>query len=314
MENQINQTNQVNQVNINNRMRNKKFHFDNVYLDNPQLYESIILYQIGDLSCEGGYLINPHRQYCYEISYIVSGKGIYYSDDREYRVRKGDIYLSLPGEVHKGKADLIDPFRYFYIGFNFAEQHAEQNPLSHIKKMFDQVKEPVLQDKFNIQAPFISIFNELINLDSYSNLMMKTYLYQIVVLAYRNFFREWEKVYSPQNVEKSKRLVYEIINYIDVNLCNIKDLSDIASQFGYSYPHLSRIFSNEMGLSIQEYYNKKRFEKAIELLKNSEMSITQIAESLQYQSIHSFSKAFRKSFGISPTEYQALYKDGKQQQ
>ena len=43
------------------------------------------------------------------------------------------------------------------------------------------------------------------------------------------------------------------------------------------------------------------------LLKNNDLSITEIAEMLQYQSINSFSKAFRKNIGISPSEYQVLY-------
>lgn len=287
----------------------KKFHFDNTYMENPQLFDQIVLYQIGDLSCEGGYVIGEHKQFCYEISYIVSGEGQFFTNGKSYFVRKGDVYLSLPEEVHKGVADKIDPFRYFYVGFTFEDCQLEQNPFYHIRKMFDQVKKPVLPDKFNIKAPFINIFNEIINVKSYSSLMMKTYLHQIVVLAYRNYFESWEKEYAPKSdTEKSKQIVYEVINHIDVNLCKITDLSAIAVELGYNYSYISRIFTHETGLSIQEYYNKKRFEKAVDLLKKSELSITQIAEDMQYQSIHSFSKAFRKNFGISPTEYQILYK------
>lgn len=288
-----------------------KFHFDNIFFENPQLFESIILYQIGDLGCEGGYEIGVHKQRCYEISYIVSGKGVYSSDNREYPVKKGDVYLNLPGEIHNGKADAIDPFRYFCIGFNFADVQNDQDSFSHIKKMFDQIKTPVRQDKYDIQSLFINIFRELINLNNYSNVMLSTYLHQIVILTYRCFFENWDKEYSQHN-DNSKQILYEIINRIDTNLCKIKDLSEIADMLGYSYSHLSRLFTNETGLSIQEYYNKKRFDKAVEWLKMSDMSITSIAENLQYQSIHSFSRAFRKNFGICPTEFQELCKKDKQ--
>lgn len=297
---------------INRNNKNKKFHFDNIFLDNPQLYGHVVLYQIGDLNCEGGYTIGEHKQFCYEISYIVSGKGQFFTNGCSYAVKKGDIYLSMPGECHDGVADKIDPFRYFYAGFNFVDSQNEQNPFNHIKRMFDQLKNPVIPDKFNIHDPFVNIFNEIINVNNFTSLMMRTYLHQIVVIAYRNFFDSWEKNYAPRNdTEKTKRIVYEIINYIDVNLLNIKDLSEIAEELGYNYSYISRIFTIETGLSIQEYHNKKRFEKAVELLKESELSITQIAENLQYQSIHSFSRAFRKNFGISPTEYQLLFKKVK---
>ncbi len=298
-----------------NKNTRKKFHFDNIYFENPRLYDDIILYQIGDLSCESGYEIGEHMQHCYEISYIASGEGCFHTNGRSYPVKKGDIYLNKPGECHNGIADKVDPFRYFYLGYVFMEQRDEYSPLLHIKKMFDQVKNPVKTDKFNIQAPFVNIFNEIINVSGFTDLMVKTYLHQIVVLAFRNFFENWEKEYTPQNNDrKSRKAVYEAVNYIDSHLYNISDLSKIAAELGYSYSYLSRIFSFETGLSIQDYYQKKRFEKAVELLKNSGLSITQIAEDLQYQSIHSFSKAFRKNFGISPTVYQQLSRKANEEQ
>ena len=287
----------------------KKFHFDNVYMDNPRLYEPIFLLQIGDLSCDGGYVIQEHVQCCYEISYIAEGCGYYYSNGSPYRVKEGDVYLCQPGVLHYGIADKINPFRYFYAGFNFDNSCKEAEQFTHIIKMFDQVKNPVALDKFGIQTPFVNIFNELINLKDYAPLMLKTYLHQIIISAYRDFFDRWEKEYSPQgNLDETKKIVYDIINYIDVNLCKISELTQIANALDYSYYHLSHVFSREIGLTIKEYYNRKRFKKAVEWLKASDLNITQISKKLQYQSIHTFSKAFRNNFGISPTEYQALYK------
>lgn len=293
-----------------NHKASKKFHFDNIYMDNPQLYEDIILYQIGDLSCESGYAIGEHEQCCYEISYIVSGKGSFFTNGNSYRVKKGDIYLNIPGEYHNGIADTIDPFRYFYLGYVFNGQEGRQNSLAHIQKMLHQVKTPVLQDRFNIQSPFLNIFSEIINMKKYTDLMVKTYLHQIVVLAFRNFFEHWDKEYRPLGGDqKSKTVIYDVIHYIDTHLSDITDLSGIAAELGYSYSYLSRIFSLEIGLSIQDYYQKRRFEKAVEMLRNSDLSITKIAEGLHYQSIHSFSKAFHKNYGMSPTVYQAYLKN-----
>lgn len=294
------------------RSKRKKFHFDNVYYSDPQVYESILLYQIGDLSCDAGYVIGEHIQHCYEISYIVSGKGTYYRDGVAYPVKAGDIFLNLPGERHDGKADSIDPFRYFYVGFNFAEGVDVQNSLFHIQKMFDHIQNRVTADNIGMHEPFVSIFNELINLNSYSTLMIKTYLNQIIVLAYRNFFESWKPDYSPQKkTDENKKMVYEIIHYIDYNLLKMTELTQIATELHYSYNYISSIFSKEVGLTIKEYYNRKRFEKAVEWLKTSDLSITQIAEKLHYQTIHTFSKAFSKNFGISPTEYQSLYANRK---
>jgi AraC-like DNA-binding protein len=81
----------------------------------------------------------------------------------------------------------------------------------------------------------------------------------------------------------------------------------MASELNYSYPYLSHVFSEEIGLTIKDYYKHKRFEKAMEWLKDSSLSITEIADKLQYKSIHAFSKAFHKDFGIPPIVYRSMY-------
>lgn len=290
----------------------KKFHFNNEFFLEPQLYEYISLYQLGDLSCNGGYEIESHRQYCYEISYIVSGKGQYYTNGKAYSLKEGDIYLNLPGEIHTGIADTVDPYRFFYVGFNFCGGETDQNPFLHIQKMLDQVKNPVVCDKLDIRTHFINIMHEMINIKDYSSLMLNAYLHQIIILAYRNFFDVWEREYLPEKtVDHAKQVIYQIINYIDNNLYEIDKLELITERLGYSYSYLSHIFTRETGLTIQKYFNKKRFEKAIEWLRDDNLSITEIADRLQYQTIHSFSKAFKKYLSISPTQYQRLYKENR---
>lgn len=286
-----------------------KFHFDNAFYNDPRSYGAILLYQVGDLSTASGFSIGGHFQFCYEISYFTSGCGHYCSDDKRYPVKAGDIYLSLPGEIHNGHADDSDPFRYFYIGFGFDTANSEYGRFAHVQRMFDQVRVPVAADKFGLETPFLGIFNELINLKEFSDELIKSYIDQIIFLAYRNFFDSWEKAYSRQSdIDANQDIVYEIIHRIDRNLENgtIIKLPQLGEALGYSYSHLSHLFSQKTGLTIKQYLNRKRFEKAVEWLKESDYSITEISDKLGYQSIHTFSKAFRKSYGLSPTDYQQM--------
>ncbi len=106
-------------------------------------------------------------------------------------------------------------------------------------------------------------------------------------------------------------MVYNAINYIDNNLTRIGDLKDISDALGYSYSYLSHTFSEETGLTLHGYYAQKRLQKAIEMLKEGKKSVTQIAFVLNFQSIHSFSRTFKKEIGVSPSEYQRLH-EGEQ--
>ncbi len=298
---------------INNR---KDFHFDHIYFENPQRFESIRLFQVGDLSCRGGYVVDEHEQFCYELSYIVSGQGWFKAGGTSHPVKEGDIVLNVPGEIHACRADDEDPFRYYYVGFDFAgEGEGEPLALEHIRKMFDQTPQPVVSNMLGIEAPFTGIFKELVNLKSYSSFMIGAYLQQIVVLAYRSFHDSRETAYSPMLQGKGvTKPVHEVIQYIEENLHRITELGAMAEELHYSYSYLSHQFSKEVGLTIQEYYNRKRFEQAVELLREGRLTVTQIADKLRYQSIHSFSKAFRLHFGLSPTEYQAIATNANQAQ
>lgn len=286
----------------------KKFQFDNTYISTPQSYEWLNLYQLGDLSCKGGYEVGRHVQPCYEISYITSGKGDFYTNGVKYPVTQGDIYINLPGEEHNIIADKEEPLRYFYMAFWFNQFKGEDNRFAHIEKMLESVDKPVIKDRLDINIPFMKALNEIYDTGEYSQYMLETYLMQIVILAYRNFCSNWEYRYKPVNEDDSaQNVVYSAIAHIDRNVERIGELKEVAELLGYNYSYLSHLFSEETGMTLQSYLNKKRMEKAIEMIKAGDSNITEIAGRLQYQSIHSFSKAFKKTIGVSPAQYQNFY-------
>ncbi len=97
-----------------------------------------------------------------------------------------------------------------------------------------------------------------------------------------------------------KRLLYDIIHYIDVESEDMGALQKLSETFGYSYSYIADLFSRNMGEPLKEYFTRRRFERATQLLEDG-MSVTQIADMLGYKSIHSFSRAFTRRFwGIAP--------------
>ena len=87
-------------------------------------------------------------------------------------------------------------------------------------------------------------------------------------------------------------------------------LQKLSETFGYSYSYIADLFSRNMGEPLKEYFTRRRFERAAQLLEDG-MSVTQIAEMLGYKSIHSFSRAFTKRFGVSPLEYRKAQKENR---
>jgi len=73
-----------------------------------------------------------------------------------------------------------------------------------------------------------------------------------------------------------------------------------------SYNHLSKIFSEEEGITIEHYIIGQRIERAKELLSYGTKSMSEISDDLEYRSPQHFSGQFKQSVGMSPSEFKKL--------
>ena len=294
------------------RSRNARYHFDYLPLyENPDVFNFLTLYQAGDIYPSQGYRIGHHVQYYHEVSYIESGCGKYCVNGVWFPVTKGDIILTRRGDTHDGVTDGADPMRTFYLGFDIQDGVREQAPYCDILALYEQPnrKELVSRNHPEIVPFFLGIFQELVNRRHLCGNFIESYALQLLLSVYRAFCDDDLIRYSPvREADFKGRLVHEIIRYIDANVERIDSLSELVGEFGYSYSHLAHLFKEQVGMSLFQYYDKKRFDRAAELLRDDGLLITDIAEHLKYQSLHAFSKAFSKRFGVSPSEYAHMYK------
>lgn len=96
--------------------------------------------------------------------------------------------------------------------------------------------------------------------------------------------------------------VVEMINFIKSNYQDKISISDLSKKLAYSESMLNRKFKKEVHITFNEYLNRYRINKAIELLKNSDYNITEISYMCGYSSAKYFSRVFKKYLGISPSD------------
>lgn len=285
-------------------MRNldSKFHFDNLFYFDPIKIGPFILYQVGDIFTTSDYKGGLHEQFCHEITYVVSGCGTTSINNTLYCLKQGNLVLTKYGALHEISSDKNNPLRFFYLGFLFDKDDQEYKNYLDIEKQLLSITNPICTNRYDMHSIFQMIFSEMIS-ESYGQLtFMRACIEQIVVYTIRNFFSKSEDKPSSRYLQKNKELVYDIIYYINNHFFDIKSFDDICNYAGYSYSYASKVFSAVMDMSINQYYQNVRFKKAIELL-NAKFTVTQVSTSLGYSSIHSFSRAFKNHFGISPSEY-----------
>ena len=105
--------------------------------------------------------------------------------------------------------------------------------------------------------------------------------------------------------------VQKAVVYIEEHFEENLSLSSLSAQFHVESSYFSKMFRKETGENLMLYICKKRMEKAIEYMKNSERSLTEIAFMVGYDDYTYFNKVFRKMMNISPREFRNQLEDQK---
>lgn len=288
----------------------RNYEFENNFFKEPRKYGGISLFQMGELCCECGYEIEPHVQPCHEISVIVSGEGFFIVNGVRYPVTEGDLFLNQKGELHAIESSSQRQLRYLYMGFDFVQSSgiasgSQPEAIEELSAFFcNPFRERKSHDKLGVMSVFLKMLGEVYNGSVFSEQMIDYYLHQVLILSYRTFHSDQKASVMPKNdVNVVGSTVYSVIKYIDNNILEIDTVKSIAGNLGYSYVYLSHLFRNKTGMTLQSYVNYKKIEKSLELIGDGKLSITQTALMLNFDTVQSFSKAFKRTLGFSPTKY-----------
>lgn len=106
------------------------------------------------------------------------------------------------------------------------------------------------------------------------------------------------------------KLILRAIKYAKDNLDNHElAVQNIADAAGFSLDYFNRMFFKHTGFTVMAYVSYIRLKKAAVLLRNPDISITDVAMDTGYDSLEGFSKAFGKRYGVVPSEYRRRMKN-----
>ena len=99
-------------------------------------------------------------------------------------------------------------------------------------------------------------------------------------------------------------------DHVDLNYQEPLELDALAAVAGVSKFHFQRSFKAAYGVSPAEYLSRRRIERAQDLLRATNLTVTEVCFAVGYSSLGSFSSRFSELVGESPTAYQARFADG----
>ncbi len=110
-----------------------------------------------------------------------------------------------------------------------------------------------------------------------------------------------------QDFDVKARIIREAMVYINANLNTALKTEDIAEVVSFSPQHLTRIFKEELGMTLSDYITRVRVEEAKRLLRISQFNITEISDQLNFYDSTYFAKVFKKETGMTPTEFREAH-------
>lgn len=105
------------------------------------------------------------------------------------------------------------------------------------------------------------------------------------------------------SIYDNESLSAKVIYYVAINFRNKININNIADKFFVTRVHLMRTFKKETGMTINELIIQKRLYEACDMLKNRDLTITEIALMVGFSSSQYFSRIFHKRFGMNPKDY-----------
>ena len=236
--------------------------------------------------CLPGYTFGPAVRDHYLIHYVFEGKGTYIVGDTAYSLSAGQAFIIYPGARTVYRADRDDPWGYQWVdfygreadaimarcGFRLGEDYIcrTQQP----EACADYLQE--IADNYN--PP-----------DECRRLSACGYLYLFLSC-----------IAHPRPRHK---YVETIIQFIQLQYAYPITVADMAARVGLNRSYLCKIFKAATGLSPQEYLLNFRIERAKCLLRETDLSISEVAYSCGFRDFPHFSTQFKKRAGRSPGAY-----------
>ena len=247
----------------------------------------------GILNGTKGWSAAMHRHNFCEIMYITAGQGLLSVDGKDYLLRTGDVIVYNTGVFHKESCigDELSILFFAVENINIPGMKdgcivppdacpvIEAGSYDDVLKSFLSVMVEELNEK---KTHYKAISTSIASLFCYYILR----LYDI-------------KIESPMLTD----ICGKAKDYIDKNYQKDINLDSFASSFHVSKYYFARIFKEYTGLAPMKYLLFVRMSAAKALLSRTHLSIAKIAYEVGYLSALNFSRVFKNSENISPTEY-----------
>lgn len=230
-----------------------------------------------------------HYHSLFEIYYLTSGSCSYFIHNKSFSVDAGDILIIPAGVTHKSQ---YHDQNYTRLLINCSKYFIPSSIFNSLQDIIYVYRNDAIRGK--IDELFSGIERDYYSPDAYSGESLRAHMHSLFILMARNPNQKRMEFMKNDYIEKA-------IDYMQKNFANSITLSGISKMCSVSPEHLSRTFKKETGFGFSEYLTHLRLKEAEYLLKNSTLSVTDVAYQCGFFDSNYFSIVFKRNFGVSPS-------------
>lgn len=245
--------------------------------------------QSGWENCASSHAFGPAIRTYFLIHFIRAGRGVFRADGREWRLGPGDGFVIFPGEITFYQADRDDPWQYAWIGYEGPEaaQLTARAALNPEKRTFHtedvaglyRILRDAYEDVRGLRLGSLSAVGGLLRFLSHIG----------------------QEAPAADEVTAARSYCEKARWYMRGRLAQSVRIADAAAFVGLSRSQLFRAFQREEKKSPKEVLQTMRLELSMRLLKETQLTVSEIAFSVGMHSPQQLCALFRRHYGFAPS-------------
>ena len=221
-----------------------------------------------------------------EILYVEAGRVHSVAEGQELILDRGDLVVYAPEQFHMQYADADQAPRMVTVGF--WARGVRWDTLSN--------------RKFHPDQQTVSLLQRILKAQEQEN---SDRIFSLLTLLLLDLMQDDGSVQTGAQITVSSEntIIRNAQQYVQAHAEEKLTVPVVAEAIGVSPSYLTALFHKHLEFSPGEYIRRIKLEKSRQLIREGQMNFTQIAEFLQYSTVHHFSRQFKLMFGMTPTEY-----------
>ena len=240
-----------------------------------------------------------------ELFYVVDGKGEFNIQGQRFPVKANDFVIINPQVEHTELSSPDEPLEYIVLGIN-GLSFSNLTPVSEGGHPFSFFN---LRDE---QKDILRYLNAMVQEATSQSMSYELVCHNLLEILLIKILRHQHFDLEVGKQSKATKDISFIKHYLETYYHESIQLEDLASMTHLSRFYISHSFKKEIGMSPMEYLIDIRIKESKILLRTTNYSISQVADIVGFTTPTYFSKQFRKSTGISPTDYREQFQGVQQ--